>query len=300
MAADLKLGVNLGFANNKYMEPHVWSRIVAEDMGLKYVQFVADLLNVFLPEDIVKEQVELINENTAKYNLQVTSTFTSSFTRVNHFMHPDAKIRKVWLDWFKRFARISREMGAKTTGSHFGILTFADHDDVVRREYIINEALKNWHELSWYCKDLGMEHLNFEPMSIPREMANTVEDTKELLARLNDGAGIPFKVCLDVGHAPHPNDRDPYRWVRELGKVSPIIHIQQTEKNQSKHWPFTEEYNRLGIIHGETLLQAIEDSGAEEAELIFELSHRESWSTEFRIIQDHVESVNYWRQFVKQ
>jgi len=300
MPVDLKLGVNLGFAINKYVEPHVWSRIVAEEMGVKYVQFVADLLNVFLPEDIVKEQVELIQENTAAYGLEITSTFTSAFTRVNHFMHPDAKIRKAWLEWFKQFARISREMGAKTTGSHFGILTFADYEDTVRREYIIEEALKNWKELSWYCKELGMDYLMFEPMSIPREMANTVDSTKLLLERLNEGAGIPFKVCLDVGHAPHPNDRDPYRGVRELGKASPIIHIQQTEKDQSRHWPFTEEYNQLGIIHGEPLIQAIEASGAEEAELIFELSHREAWATEFRIIQDHVESVKYWRQFVKE
>lgn len=297
--ANLKLGINLGFAINKYVEPEVWTRIVAEDLGIKYVQFVADLLNVFLSPDIVDRQVERINECTQKHDLAITSTFTSAFTRVNHFMHPDADTRKAWLNWFKRFADISVQMGARTTGSHFGILTFADYDDVRRREYIIEEGIKNWQELSWYCKELGMEYLNFEPMSIPREMANTVEDTKELLARLNEGAGIPFKVCLDVGHAPHPNDRDPYRWVRELGSVSPIIHIQQTEKDHSRHWPFTEEYNKLGIIHGEPLIEAIKQSGATEAEIIFELSHREAWSTEFRIIQDHIESVNYWRQFIK-
>lgn len=300
MTVQLKLGTNLGFAINKYVEPHVWTKIVAEDMGMKYVQFVADILNVFLPEDVVKEQVDQILENTNKYGLEVTSSFTSAFTRVNHFMHPDVKIRKVWLDWFKRFADISAQMGAITTGSHFGILTFADYDNVQRREYLIKEAVKNWQELSWYCKDLGMKHMIFEPMSIPREMANTVEDTKELLARLNDGSGLPFKVCLDVGHAPHPNDRDPYRWVRELGSVSPIIHIQQTEKDHSRHWPFTEEYNKAGIIHPEPLIQALEESGAEEAEIIFELSHREAWSTEFRIIQDHKESVDYWRTFIKE
>jgi sugar phosphate isomerase/epimerase len=298
MTIDLKLGTNLGFAINKYVEPHVWTKLVAEDMGLKYVQFVADILNVFLPQDVVKQQVEQIIENTNKYGLEVTSSFTSAFTRVNHFMHPDAKIRKVWLDWFKRFADISAEMGAITTGSHFGILTFADYDNPERREYLINEALKNWKELSWYCKELGMKHMIFEPMSIPREMANTVADTKELLELLNEGAGIPFKVCLDVGHAPHPNDRDPYRWVRELGRFSPIIHIQQTEMGHSRHWPFTEEYNKPGIIHPEPLIQALEDSGAEEVEIIFELSHREAWSTEFRIIQDHKESVDYWRPFV--
>ncbi|MDG0794175.1 sugar phosphate isomerase/epimerase [Cohnella ginsengisoli] len=167
MAVKLKLGINLGFAINKYAEPEVWSRIVAEEMGVKTVQFVADLLNVFLPDEIVKEQVERINRSTERHGLDITSTFTSAFTRVNHFMHPDAAVRKVWLDWFKRFAKVSRELGAVTTGSHFGILTFADYDDQARREFIIGEALRNWQELSWYCKDLGMTHLLFEPMSIP-------------------------------------------------------------------------------------------------------------------------------------
>jgi sugar phosphate isomerase/epimerase len=299
MALDLKLGVNLGFATNKYVEPHVWARIVAEDMGLKYVQFVADLLNVFLPDDVVEEQTEQIIEQTKRYGLEVTSSFTSSFTRVNHFMHPDAKTRKVWLDWFKKFATISRRMGARATGGHFGILTFEDYDNLERREYLIGEAVKHWQELSWHCKDLGMEYLLFEPMSIPREMANTVEDTKELLERINDGAGLPVRVCLDVGHAPHPDDRDPYRWLRELGSVSPIIHVQQTDKDHSRHWPFTEEYNRIGIIHGDRVIEALRESGATEAEIVFEISHRESWSTEFRIIEDHVNSVKYWRQFVK-
>lgn len=299
MTLDLKLGINMGFANNKYPEPHVWTKIVAEEIGVKYVQFVADLLNAFLPDDILEEQVEQIAENTEKYGLQITSTFLSSFTRVNHFMNPDAKQRKLWLSWFKKFASISARMGAKMTGGHPGILTFHDYDDPLRREAVTAEGIKHWQELSWYCRDLGMTCMIFEPMSIPREFANTVEETKELLDRLNDGAGIPFKLCLDPGHAPHPSDRDPYRWIRELGSVSPIIHLQQTEAGHSRHWPFTSAYNEIGIIHPEKVIEALEASGATEAELVFEIYHREAWSSEFTIIQDHRESVEYWRKFVR-
>ncbi|MEX1029035.1 MAG: TIM barrel protein [Paenibacillaceae bacterium] len=299
MTVDLKLGINMGFANNKYPEPHVWTRIVAEELGLTYVQFVADLLNVYLPDDVIEEQTEQIIVHTDKYGLQITSTFLSSFTRVNHFMHPDSRQRKVWLNWFKKFATVSARMGAKMTGGHPGILSFNDYDDTVRREQIISEGIKHWQELSWFCRDLGMECLLFEPMSVPREFANTVEETKELLTRLNEDAGIPFKLCLDPGHAPHPTDRDPYRWIRELGSVSPIIHLQQTEAGHSRHWPFTKPYNELGIIHGNEVIHALEQSGAASVELIFEIYHREAWSSEFTIIDDHRESVNYWRQWVK-
>mgnify|MGYP001335273428 FL=1 len=39
----LSLGMNLGFAVNKYPEPEAWSRLVAEEMGVRNVQLVADL-----------------------------------------------------------------------------------------------------------------------------------------------------------------------------------------------------------------------------------------------------------------
>jgi sugar phosphate isomerase/epimerase len=297
---DLKLGINLGFAVNKYAEPHIWTRIVGEELGLKYVQFVADLLNPFLPDEVIREQVELINENTSKYGIEISSTFLSSYTRVNHFMHPDPKQKKVWFEWFKKFADISVQLGAKSIGGHLGILTFHDYLDPVRRHAVVEEGIKLWKALSWYCKDIGLQNMIFEPMSIPREFANTVQEKKELLQRLNDGSGIPFKLCLDIGHSPHPDERDPYRWITELGVVSPIIHIQQTESGHSRHWPFTDEYNQSGIIQAERVLSAIEQSGLSEAELIFEIYHREAWSTDFRIIEDHKQSVNYWRKYVTQ
>lgn len=293
---NLKLGINLGFASNKYPEPHVWTRIVAEELGLKYVQFVVDLLNPYLDEEIVKEQTYLINENTAKYGIKVSSTFLSSYTRVNHLMHPDAKQREWWARWFRRYADLSAELGATMMGGHLGILTFEDFGS--RRAFIVEEGLKQWRELSAYAKDKGMECLIFEPMSVPRELANTVEETKDLLARLNEGSAIPFKLCLDIGHAPHPDDRDPYRWLRELGSVSPIIHIQQTEKDHSRHWPFTEACNEKGIIDGAKVIEALRQSGATEAELIFEIYHREAWPSDFEIVADHQASVRYWRQFV--
>jgi len=40
-----KLGINTGFATNRFPEPEVWLRIVGKDLGLRCVQFVADLLN---------------------------------------------------------------------------------------------------------------------------------------------------------------------------------------------------------------------------------------------------------------
>jgi len=86
---NLELGINLGFAINKYIEPEEWARIVGEGLNLRHVQFVADLLNPFLPGDYIEEQIERIQKSTEKYNVKIDSVFTSAFTRVNHLMHPD-------------------------------------------------------------------------------------------------------------------------------------------------------------------------------------------------------------------
>ncbi|GAA0254677.1 sugar phosphate isomerase/epimerase [Muricomes sp. OA1] len=293
-----RLGINLGFAINKYIEPEVWSKIVAEELELRYVQFVADLLNPFLPETYVESQIKRIKDAVKFYDIRVESLFTSAFTRVNHFMHPDEEARKIWLEWFKSYLRIGSELGAKNCGSHFGILTFHDYEDPDRREFIIEEAVKGWQTLSFYAKELGYECLIFEPMSVPREMANTIADTKELMDRVNANCGVPMKVCLDIGHAPDPKERDPYPWIQALAGVSPVIHLQQTVLNKSNHAPFTEENNRTGIIKAEKVMECVKQAGCKDSLFAFEISHREHYDTEFRIIQDLKESVKYWKPYI--
>ena len=296
----LKLGINLGFAINRYIEPEAWAEIVGERLGLRYVQFVADLLNPFLPDDYLRSQIKRIRAATAKYDVRVEGLFTSAYTRVNHLMHPDVEARAIWLNWFKRLLDIGAQLGAKTCGSHFGILTFASYNDPKRREFLIEEGVRGWQELSFYAREQGYEALVFEPMSVPREMGNTVAETRVLLDRVNAHSGVPMRVCLDVGHAPHPDERDPYPWIERLGAVSPVVHLQQTVLHKSNHAPFTGENNREGIIKPEKVLAALRKSGCEESLLAFEIGHREHWDSDFRIVEDLKASVDYWRLFVKE
>ena len=293
-----RLGINLGFAINRYIEPEVWARIVREELGLSYVQFAADLLNPFWPEDYVASQILRIQTAIERYEIQVESLFTSAFTRVNHLMHPDPEARAFWLDWFKRFFAIGSRLGAKTAGSHFGCMTFDTWDDESKRAQAVENAVKGWQELTRYAGDLGYEALIFEPMSVPREMGNTIGETKELMDRVNADSGIPFRVCLDVGHAPHPDERDPYPWVEALAHVSPVIHLQQTVLHKSNHAPFTEEHNRTGIIQRDKLMEAVKKAGCTDALFAFEISHREHWDTEFSIIPDLKASVDYFRPVI--
>jgi sugar phosphate isomerase/epimerase len=296
---ELKLGINLGFAINRYIEPEVWSRIVAEDLRLRHVQFVADLLNPFWPKEYVADQIQRIRAATAAYGISVDSMFTSVFTRVNHLMHPDAEARKFWREWFLRFLETGAELGARTLGSHFGILTAESYNDSAKREFLIEQGVKGWQALTQRAKVLGYDSLIFEPMSVPREMANTVGETLALLDRVNADAAVPLRLCLDIGHAPHPDERDPYPWLERLAQLSPVIHLQQTVLHRSNHAPFTPEQNAAGIIHPEKVLAAIRKSGCTKSLLAFEIGHREHYDTEFRVVEDLKASADYWRPYVE-
>ncbi len=295
---DLKLCINCGFAINRYVEPEAWGRIVGEELGLRSVQFVADLLNPFLPREIIESQTKRIKESMKRYDFNVDSIFTSAFTRVNHLVHPDEEVRAVWLDWFERLFRLGAELGATTAGSHFGILTFDIYNDPEKRKRYTDIGIENWQKLTFVAKELGYEYLMFEPMSVPREFANTVAETKQLMDAVNENCGIPMRVCLDIGHAPHPDERDCYPWIEQLGAYSPMIHIQQSTLGKSNHWPFTKEYNEQGYIDPARVIETLERSGAKKSLLTFELSHREHWDTDWNVISDHKESVEYWKQYV--
>jgi sugar phosphate isomerase/epimerase len=300
----VKLGINAGFAINRFPEPGAWVRIVGDELGLRYVQFVADLLNPFLPYRVVHQQLGKIANLAGKYNVTIDTSFTSAFTRVNHLMHPEPLVRDAWFQWFKDFFCMSAVLGVRGSGAHFGIMSVTDLKDGKRREKITAIAIDLWQQLSEFGAELGFEFLMFEPMSIPREMACTIPETWELYKRVNDGAAIPIKLCLDVDHgfyfSPDPRDRDPYAWLEEFGSISPVIHIKQSLADKGGHWPFTEEYNKQGKIVPQRVLESLERSGADDVVLALEISHRERYPAEVRVLSDLKESVEYWRQYVSE
>ncbi|HRK34686.1 MAG TPA: hypothetical protein PLJ47_08825, partial [Candidatus Hydrogenedentes bacterium] len=208
-------------------------------------------------------------------------------------------IQRVWVDWFKRFIRLSRSLGAEGAGSHFGIMSVRDNADATVRERRINQAVEAWRELSEFGRDEGLSYLLFEPMSIPRELAETIPATEDLLARCEDGFAIPMRVVLDVDHgdlqSPDPRDTDPHAWIQAFGKVSPCIHIKQSLRDKGGHYPFTAKYNEQGKIVPEEILATMRDAGIEECTLLLEISHRERWPADYTVVADLKESVAYWR-----
>lgn len=294
------LGMNLGFATNRFPEAPEWARIVSEEFGISHVQLVADLLNPFWPDSVLEAELARILMATQRYGIAVHSLMTSTYSRVNHLMYPYAEFRQAWLDWFRRFADLAVRLGARAVGSHFGILSVRDVSDTEASRRRVDDAVHLWQELARYADDAGLEYIYFETMSIPREMGHTISEARELLARVNEGDGVPMVLCLDVGHAPHPDERDPYAWLRELGRDARIVHLQQTEQGHSRHWPFTADYNARGIIEPVRVLSTLAESGAEDVLLAFEISHRERFEVEPLVLPELRSSAEYWRRFLPQ
>jgi D-erythrulose 1-phosphate 3-epimerase len=300
---DFTLGINTGFAVNRYAEHSEWIRIVGDELGLKRAQFTADMLNVDLPARIISEQTKAINSACERYGVSITSSFTGAFTRVNHLAHPDPEIRAHWINWFKKFVDLSCDLGCHSMGSHFGIFTHHDNDHPQRRSERRAQNIEAWHDIADYGKERGLKYLTWEPMSISREQGETIIETKKLQQDVNNGASLPFKICLDVDHgdlsSPNPHDTDPYAWLEAFARDAPLIHLKQSHKNKSGHWPFTEEHNKVGKIIPNAVLSTLKKHGCEQAELILELSFREREPSDSTVIEVLKKSVDYWRATVK-
>ncbi|HIJ65396.1 MAG TPA: TIM barrel protein [Candidatus Hydrogenedentes bacterium] len=299
----IALGISTGFAINRFPEPDDWVSVVADELGLDTVQFTADLLNPFMPEDVVARQADKIRNECEHKGVRIETTFTSAFTRVNHLLHPDEEIQRVWVDWFKKFFRLSYDLGAEGTGSHFGIMSVRDNADPAARERRICQGVAAWRELAEYGAAIGLNYLMFEPMSVPREVGETIRATQDILDRCAEGFAIPMLLCLDVDHGDlesgDPRDTDPHAWIRELGRFAPCIHIKQSLPDKGGHYPFTAEYNAQGTIVPEELLATMRRARIEECTLLLEISHRERRPADATVVSDLKESVAYWRSAVE-
>jgi sugar phosphate isomerase/epimerase len=297
--AGYRLGINTGFAVNRYSEHEEWIRIVGEDLGLGVAQLTADMLNVDLPSGVISRQADVISKYCAKYKVKITSTFTGAFTRVNHLAHPDPEIRAHWVKWFKRFVDLSVDIGATSMGSHFGIFTHRDCGSAERRA----QNISHWHEIGAYAKDRGLEYLSWEPMSIGREQGETLIECRRLQDDVNDGAPIDFRICLDVDHgdvsSPNPEDTDPYAWIKAFGAESPLVHLKQSSSNKGGHWPFTAFHNKEGRIHPGRVVSSLMETGRTDCDLLLELSFREREPHDSTVVEVLKESVDYWRPTVK-
>lgn len=300
---DLRLGISTVFAPTRFPEPEEWARIAGEFLGLRYVQLTASLASPFWPESIIHKQIAQIKHAAAEYNVNILHTFTDPYVQLNHLAHPDEAVRKFWVSWFKKFAEISAELGAESMGSHFGIFSVRDIGDEKRREFVFRENVSGWAEISDHAKSAGLKYLTWEPMSVPREQGETIEETKRIQEEVNKVTAIPMKICLDVDHGlptQNPDDTDPYAWIRAFGAEAPVMHVKQSYAPiKGGPHPFLPEHNEKGRIHAGKVIAALKESGAQDCMLTLELNAPGREPGESQLLDWLKTSVEYWRQYVK-
>ena len=251
----INLGLHLGFASTRYNNPKIWTDIVKNEFDLNYVQFVSDLLEPNLPNNLINDEIDRINFYTKKNDIKIRHSMT--LPRYNYMGHYNKQTSEYWKLWLKKFIKISSKLGAEGAGSLLGILSFDDLNNNYLNTY--KKIINGWVELSHYAKRCGLKYLIWEPMSVKREMGDTIDSALKLHNDLNKKSSIPILLNLDVDHgnikSKNKDDYNPYKIIEKLGKYSPAIHLKQKTKDIYSHKPFIKKYNKEGKIKPKKLLK---------------------------------------------
>lgn len=295
----LSLSLNTNPLVNRYAEPDDLIETVARDLRIRDLQLTHEFINPSWPATVIDRLTKSMAAALARTGVRVTSGMTGPYGRLNHFGHPDAEVRRYYVEWFKNFADITAALGGSSVGTQFAIFTYRDFDDPIRREALIERAIACWAEVAEHAKRAGLDFVFWEPMSIGREFGETIPAALALQDRLSAAnMAIPMLMMADIDHgdvtSPDASDYDPYAWARAVPKVSPIIHIKQSLMDKGGHRPFTAEFNAKGRIHPEALLKALAEGGAIDNEICLELSFKEREPNDREVIAQIAESVAFW------
>ncbi|HEX6654731.1 MAG TPA: TIM barrel protein [Candidatus Limnocylindria bacterium] len=294
----LQLGINTCFAVKRWPEADAWAAIVRNELGLTLVQHSFDLVDLYAAPDRVAGQASELRAAVAAHGLQLHSTFTGlAAYSSNLLLAPDAADRAAAEAWFRAAIAFTASVDAKATGGHVGCFSVNDWRDAQRHTELWAELRASLARLAEAAAAAGLDYLVLENLAVARE-PSTMAMIRELLDDGRSGR-VPVRLCLDVGHMCVPgtwgSDRDPYAWLRELGRWAPVIQFQQSDAEGDHHWPFTAAHNAAGRIAAERVIEALGEGGVEESALILEVIPPFE-QDEASVLDDLRESVTYWRQ----
>lgn len=293
------LSLNTNPLVNRFADPDDLIDTVAHDLRIRDLQLTHEFINPSWPAHVIRRLTRQMGAACARTGVRVTSGMTGPYGRLNHFGHPDAEVRRYYIDWFKTFAEITADLGGTSVGTQFAIFTYKDYDDLKRREDLIQIAIDSWAEVAEHAKGAGLDFVFWEPMSVGREFGETIAACMALQDRLTAAnMAIPMWMMADIDHgdvtSANPDDFDPYAWAEAVPKVSPIIHIKQSLMDKGGHRPFTAEFNAKGRIHPDPLLAAFRKGGGVDNEICLELSFKERDPNDRQVIAQIAESVAFW------
>ena len=291
----LELGINTCFAVKRWPLPSDWAPIVRDRLGLRLVEHSFDLVS--LGTDDSRREAGMVTAAAGGHGLEVRSTFTGlAAYSSNLLLSPDPAVRDVSLRWFRDAIAFSESVGAVAVGGHVGAFTVSDwHNPETRSERW--ERLRDLlHELAGEACAHGQSAILVENLAAARE-PSTMAMVRDLLVE-PDSRHAAVRLALDVGHmcvsGTSGADRDPYTWLRDLGRAAFEVQIQQSDAEGDHHWPFTPEANARGRIDADRVIDALGEGGVEELALVLEVIPAFE-QDDAAVIDDLAASVDYWR-----
>jgi sugar phosphate isomerase/epimerase len=301
MTAEIFLGVNNGFAAKVWPEPEAWARIIAKELGIKQVQFSFDLFDPTISESACTTECSKILKAVETERLDLHSTFTGLIIySQNHLAHPSPDMRAAAYRWYQKAIDFSAKLGAQACGGYIGAMSAVDFADPSRRQFLRSVLIDYVHNLACSAAALGLKYFLWEPMPTPREIPHNPEEAVAILEAVNSASPIPVYLCFDLGHCnsfDFDMPGDPHFWFERLLPWIRIVHLQQTDGIADHHWPFTPEYNKVGIIDAKRIIEIAKDSPFHDLPMFFELSHPFDCPDE-RIVDDHKRSIDLWAKYL--
>lgn len=319
-SVELQVGINGAFLTRRWEEPENWMRLTRE-CGFTVHSFCGDVIDPFFSgdRDFQLEQARAVRKAAAKYGVMICDLYTGVAThRFHGLSHSDARARNRMVEWIEQAAELAVEMGAPALGGHWDAFSVETLSDSARTEEAKRRLYQTFRDLSVRLKASGLKALYQEQMYIPSEKPWTLDECEEFLVEANrDSEGIPVYVTLDTGHMAGSHyglsgeETDYVAWLKRFASVAEVIHLQQTTRDASHHWAFTDDYNVRGHVKMDSVIEAIRHSHAHHYEqpfsrhigpvdrtwLVAEIIPG-STRTENAVLRDLTESAAYFRQYV--
>ena len=346
----LDIGINGAFLTRRWEQPDSFMRLTRE-LGYDYHEFCADVLDPFFSGDREYQLATAreIRDAAQRHGVTITDIYTGVAThRFHGLSHGNAVVRERMRQWISDCMDIALAMGTDRIGGHWDAFSVETLSDPTRTEWALRNLYQTFRQLSALAAQKGIAAIYNEQMYIPSETPWTLDQAQEFLVEVNVGqaprstssgqaspvisgrheAGAntaeggcatcaPVYLTIDVGHQAGEHyglgapDTDYAAWLERFGAFAEIVHLQQTTRDASHHWPFTPEYNERGHVRVEKVLQAIERSHGGRADgavtevlapvqttyLVAEIIPG-STKTEERLLDELAQSAQYLRQFV--
>ncbi len=288
------IGINLSFTVKRWVEPRIWTSLVAE-MGLQLAQFSFDLIDPLWPSHLRTPLARAHRVAAASQDITIHSAFVGlACYTYNNLLHPMPEGREAAKLWWRGAMETAVELGTTRVGGPLGGMSVRDASDPARRTKRLALLHDDLHELLEYAKQLGLTQFLIEPVPLTRETPWTATEARDLIIEFSRPA-VPVRLCVDIGHALYKplygENASLEPWL-ELGDAVGVLHLQQTDGMSDSHWGLDDP---RGIVKLEHVRNVLETTGHPNLPVILEVFHAFEANDEV-VLEDVSSSIAQMRE----